>query len=112
LYPPTDEITKIVSKLQWACVLRGQQSKNPERILSAFKSSKGSGTQYQNPGCGVGRFSESESASSWRGAIYYQTSSQKLACLNTVAAIFEHAVDGEGNVHNLVWEQILIIGES
>jgi hypothetical protein len=55
-------------------------------------------------GQGVGRFTGQGSGSSWRGAIYYQTSSQKLARLSTVAAIFEHEVDGEGNVHNLVWE--------
>ena len=55
-------------------------------------------------GQGVGRVTGQGSGSSWRGAIYYQTSSQKLAHLNAVAAIFEHEVDGEGNVHNLVWE--------
>src|ERR671914_1621564 len=55
-------------------------------------------------GQGVGRLLGKGSGSSWRGAIYYQTSSQKLARLNTIAAVFEHEVDGEGNVHNLVWE--------
>jgi hypothetical protein len=43
-------------------------------------------------------------SSSWRGAIYYKTSSQQLGRLNSVATIFEHEVDREGNVHNLVWE--------
>jgi hypothetical protein len=55
-------------------------------------------------GQGVGKFTGQGTGSSWRGAIYYRTSSQKLARLNGVAAVFEHEVDGEGSVHNLVWE--------
>jgi hypothetical protein len=55
-------------------------------------------------GQGIGRLTGQGTSSSWRGAIYYKTSSQQLVRLNSVAAIFEHEVDGEGNVHNLVWE--------
>jgi len=55
-------------------------------------------------GQGIGRLTGQGTGSSWRGAIYYKTSSEQLGRLNSVAAIFEHEVDGEGNVHNLVWE--------
>ncbi len=55
-------------------------------------------------GQGIGRLTGQGTSSSWRGAIYYKTSSQQLGRLNSVAAVFEHEVDGEGNVHNLVWE--------
>jgi hypothetical protein len=41
---------------------------------------------------------------SFRGAIYYQTSSPKWSKLNSVAAIFEHDVDGGGNVRSQLWE--------
>ena len=41
---------------------------------------------------------------SFRGAVYYQTSSPKWARLNSVASIFEHEVDAEGNVRSQLWE--------
>jgi hypothetical protein len=41
---------------------------------------------------------------SYRGAIYYQTTSSKLARLNTVAAVFEFDVDEAGNAKAKVWE--------
>jgi hypothetical protein len=40
----------------------------------------------------------------FRGAVYYETSSPKWSRLNSVAAIFEHEVDAEGNVHSDLWE--------
>jgi hypothetical protein len=41
---------------------------------------------------------------SYRGAVYYQTSSARWVRLNSVAAIFEYEVDGEGNTHAQIWE--------
>jgi hypothetical protein len=55
-------------------------------------------------GNGVGRFTGEGGAVSWRGAIYYYTASQKLARLNSVAAIYEFEVDEDGGVQNKVWE--------
>lgn len=55
-------------------------------------------------GNGVGRFTGRGSAVSWRGAIYYQTSSQRLQRLNGVAAVFEYDVDENGNTTGKVWE--------
>ncbi|MEW5959525.1 MAG: hypothetical protein AB1801_17510 [Chloroflexota bacterium] len=56
-------------------------------------------------GQGVGRFTGRGAAVSWRGAIYYQTASQKLARLNSVAAIFEYEVAEDGKtVQSALWE--------
>ena len=54
-------------------------------------------------GQGVGRFAGG-GAVAYRGAVYYSTSSAKLARLNTVAAIFEYEVDTHGNTHTKSWE--------
>lgn len=54
-------------------------------------------------GGGVGKFT-GPGAVSWRGAIYYQTNSQKLAPLNDIAAIFEFDVDEQGSIQASVWE--------
>ncbi len=43
-------------------------------------------------------------AASWRGAIYYQTESERLERLNGVAGVFEFEVDQEGNTRGKVWE--------
>jgi len=41
---------------------------------------------------------------SYRGAIYYYSSGQKLARLNSVACVFEYDADGEGNSSSKTWE--------
>src|SRR5579884_2636401 len=53
-------------------------------------------------GAGVGQLKGG--AVSYRGAIYYYTASPKLARLNSIAAVFEFAVDPEGNTHTKLWE--------
>ena len=54
-------------------------------------------------GQGVGTIKQDGSVS-YRGTVYYQTSSSKWSRLNSVAVIFEHEVDTEGNVHSQSWE--------
>lgn len=54
-------------------------------------------------GQGVGRFLPGGSVS-YRGAVYYNTSSPKLARLNTVAVVFEFDVDPGGNIRTKGWE--------
>ena len=54
-------------------------------------------------GQGVGTIKK-DGAVSFRGALYYQSSSPKWSRLNSVAAIFEHEVDIEGNVRSQLWE--------
>jgi len=54
-------------------------------------------------GGGVGKFTR-PGAVSFRGAIYFQTKSEKLARLNTVAVVFEYEADENGNTHAKVWE--------
>jgi hypothetical protein len=54
-------------------------------------------------GSGVGTIRK-DGGVSYRGAIYYQTSSAALLRLNTVAAIFEYEVDAQGNSRSQLWE--------
>lgn len=54
-------------------------------------------------GQGVGKF-VGGGAVSYRGAVYYTTTSSKLATLNTIAAVFEFDVDASGNTHTKFWE--------
>jgi len=54
-------------------------------------------------GQGVGKFGAGGTVS-YRGAVYYTTSSSKLSRLNGVAAVFEFDVDAEGNTHGKLWE--------
>lgn len=54
-------------------------------------------------GQGVGTLKKDGSVS-YRGAVYYQSSSAKWSRLNSVAAIFEHDVDAQGNTRTQLWE--------
>jgi hypothetical protein len=54
-------------------------------------------------GAGVGRF-VGGGAVSYRGALYYNSASPKLARLNSVVTVFEYEVDAEGNTHTKSWE--------
>lgn len=54
-------------------------------------------------GQGVGTIKKDGSVS-YRGAIYYQSSSAKWSRLNSVAAIFEYEVDAQGNTRAQIWE--------
>lgn len=55
---------------------------------------KGQGTGKMKPGGGV----------SYRGAIYFQNGSGKLAALNGTAAVFEHESDANDNITTKSWE--------
>lgn len=55
-------------------------------------------------GQGVGKIVGKGPAASFRGAIYYQSSSEKLSCLNCVAAVFEYDLDDNGITHSKIWE--------
>ncbi len=54
-------------------------------------------------GQGVGTIKK-DGAVSYRGAVYYQSSSPKWSRLNNVAAIFEYEVDAQGNTQSQLWE--------
>jgi len=54
-------------------------------------------------GAGAGTI-KAGGAVSYRGAVYFNTSSPKLARLNTVAAVFEFEVDAGGNTNSKFWE--------
>ncbi len=53
---------------------------------------------------GVGKPTGKGSAASWRGAVFYQTSSKNLARLNGIAAVFEYEADEDGNTQAKLWE--------
>jgi hypothetical protein len=54
-------------------------------------------------GSGIGKFGPGGSVS-YRGAIYYQTTTSSLQRLSEVAAVFEYDVDGDGNTVGRLWE--------
>jgi hypothetical protein len=54
-------------------------------------------------GQGVGKFT-SDGGVSYRGALFYQSPSPQWARLNSVAAVFEYEVDGQGNTKAQIWE--------
>ena len=54
-------------------------------------------------GTGLGKFGEG-GAVSYRGIVYYRTTSQRLAKLNNAAGVFEYEVDPKGETHSKVWE--------
>ena len=54
-------------------------------------------------GQGVGTIKKG-GAVSYRGAVYYQSSSPGWSRLNNVAAIFEYEVDAQGNTQSRLWE--------
>ena len=55
-------------------------------------------------GQGVGRFTGRGMAVSWRGAVYFQTGSDKFARLNGVAGVYEFEVDENGQTTAKTWE--------
>jgi hypothetical protein len=54
-------------------------------------------------GTGIGHFGPG-GAVSYRGMLFYTTTSQKLARLNNVCAAFEYEVDGAGATVSRLWE--------
>jgi hypothetical protein len=54
-------------------------------------------------GQGVGKLGTG-GAVSYRGSLYFNTSSAKLASLNTTAVVFEYEVDAAGNTKTKGWE--------
>src|SRR6266571_2963085 len=54
-------------------------------------------------GQGVGTIKKG-GAVSYRGAVYYQSSSSRWSRLNNVAGVFEYEVDAQGNTRAQIWE--------
>jgi hypothetical protein len=55
-------------------------------------------------GDGAGRFTGSGTAVSWRGALYYQSASPRLARLNSMAVVFEYETDASGKTEAKAFE--------
>ena len=54
-------------------------------------------------GTGVGKFGPGGTIS-YRGVLFFRTTSQKLARLNNTCAPFEYDVDAQGNTVSKMWE--------
>ena len=54
-------------------------------------------------GAGVGHFLPNGSIA-WRGALYFQTASQKLARLNGVVGVYEYDIEANGTQKGKIWE--------
>ncbi len=54
-------------------------------------------------GQGTGRINQ-DGGMKWRGAVYYETTSQTLARLNGMAVAYEHETDASDNVATKYWE--------
>jgi hypothetical protein len=54
-------------------------------------------------GTGLGKFGAG-GVVSYRGMLYFRTTSQKLARLNNACGVFEFEVDASGNTTSTVWE--------
>lgn len=54
-------------------------------------------------GSGIGTLKKGGNVS-YRGIIYFQTASAKLARLNSVGGAFELETDAEGKMHSKMWE--------
>ena len=61
------------------------------------------GDVVQWTGTGRGRFTE-QGGVSFRGAVYYQTTSEKLGRLNGIAAVYEHDTSPDDSVVTRYWE--------
>jgi hypothetical protein len=54
-------------------------------------------------GSGQGKFG-ARGAVSYRGILYFQTTSPKFARMNGAPGVFEYEVDPEGKTHTRIWE--------
>jgi hypothetical protein len=61
------------------------------------------GESIQWTGAGRGEFT-GQGGVKFRGAVYYQTTAERFARLNGIAIVFEHEVDGNGNLASRYWE--------
>ena len=55
-------------------------------------------------GAGVGKPTGKGMSVSYRGAVYYETTSPKLSRLNNLCAVFDYEVDDAGNTHSILSE--------
>ncbi len=67
----------------------------------ALFTSDGEGVTWK--GSGLGKLAAG-GAVSYRGILYFQTTSQKMARLNAAPGVFEYEVDAEGKTKTKVWE--------
>jgi hypothetical protein len=64
----------------------------------------GDGAMALFRGAGLGQFTGGGTAVSFRGAVYWETTSESLARLNQAAHVFEWDVDANGDARFTLWE--------
>ena len=108
--PPTAEVT-----FESAGTVLGVGAKETGTYTSELRPDgsifgDGQGLMITNDGdtitwarSGLGKFGPGGSVS-YRGMIYYRTTSQKLALLNNCCGAFEFETDADGNTSGKVWE--------
>ena len=55
-------------------------------------------------GAGIGRFTGHGTDVSWRGAIYYDTTSERLSRLNGIVGVFEYETHADGKSEDNTYE--------
>ncbi|HEV3218135.1 MAG TPA: hypothetical protein VGZ48_00075 [Candidatus Acidoferrales bacterium] len=66
-----------------------------------FTTAEGEGVSWK--GSGVGKFTPNGGVS-YRGMLFFRTTSQKFARLNAVGGAFEYEVDPKGGTVSKIWE--------
>lgn len=90
----------IVARVTYHAVMRPDGTLYGEG-QGVVMSTEGDSATYT--GQGIGKFGPGGSVS-FRGAIYYQSATGKLARLNSTVGVFEYEDEGNGNTHSQVWE--------
>ena len=90
------------------CVGFGTYASTPRPDGSLYGEGQGAITTLEGDlvtwkGSGLGKFKQG-GAIAYRGVVYYQTASPKLARLNGMAAVFEYDVDAESKTATKIWE--------
>jgi len=112
---PTDGNPKVEVSFQSAGKLLGIDFQNMGTYTASFRADGSlygegqgivtgkNGETATWKGQGVGRLLGG-GAVSYRGALYYETQSEKWKRLNTIALVFEYDVDTDGNTRTKSWE--------
>jgi hypothetical protein len=66
-----------------------------------FTTADGEGVSWK--GSGLGKFTANGGVS-YRGMLFFRTTSEKFALLNTVGGAFEYEVDPKGGTVSKIWE--------
>ena len=113
--PSPNGIPQVETSFQASGVFLGTQATD----IGTFVSTPRPDGNYAGEGQGILRTEDGDVATwtgtgigvpgpggavSWRGCVYYQSASEKLARLNGCAGVYEFDVDASGKVEARIWE--------